>query len=162
MACPNELVEKQEADYARYRLLVIYHLPHLQFLDSRPVAAKVARVTRCRVSPPRSSSSRRHRFPPLVLPLLHSARGSRDCHPSRPMAMPRLQELAEAKRTGEFLKVVRMTDDEITRQRTKKKKEKSNFTPLPSSSRDPENHRGTRACARVPRAAPCAVPASVR
>jgi hypothetical protein len=38
-ACPNELVLKDESDYQRYRYYVLYHLPHLKFLDSRSVTA---------------------------------------------------------------------------------------------------------------------------
>lgn len=38
-ACPNELVEKDEDDYKRYRLYVINKLPNLKFLDSRPIGA---------------------------------------------------------------------------------------------------------------------------
>uniref|UniRef100_A0A1B6DTB8 U2A'/phosphoprotein 32 family A C-terminal domain-containing protein n=1 Tax=Clastoptera arizonana TaxID=38151 RepID=A0A1B6DTB8_9HEMI len=39
LACPNQLSdsEKDEEDYQRYRYYVIYRLPNLQFLDSRPV-----------------------------------------------------------------------------------------------------------------------------
>jgi len=36
-ACPNELMRKEEEDYQRYRYLVLFHLPNLKFLDSRPV-----------------------------------------------------------------------------------------------------------------------------
>lgn len=38
-ACPNELVLKDEEDYQRYRYYVLYSLPALKFLDSRPVSA---------------------------------------------------------------------------------------------------------------------------
>lgn len=37
-ACPNELVLKDEEDYQRYRYFVLYSLPKLKFLDSRPVS----------------------------------------------------------------------------------------------------------------------------
>lgn len=36
-ACPNELVLKDEDDYKRYRYYVLFNLPNLKFLDSRPV-----------------------------------------------------------------------------------------------------------------------------
>eukprot|EP00039_Didymoeca_costata_P018218 m.332626 g.332626 ORF g.332626 m.332626 type:complete len:280 (-) comp16973_c0_seq1:65-904(-) len=36
-ACPNELVLKDEDDYKRYRYFVLFNLPNLKFLDSRPV-----------------------------------------------------------------------------------------------------------------------------
>lgn len=36
-ACPNELVEKDEDDYQRYRYFVLHKLPQLRFLDSRSV-----------------------------------------------------------------------------------------------------------------------------
>ncbi|KAL1459012.1 hypothetical protein WDU94_011030 [Cyamophila willieti] len=38
-ACPHQLIdtEKDEEDYQRYRYFVLYNLPQLQFLDSRPV-----------------------------------------------------------------------------------------------------------------------------
>jgi len=38
-ACPDQLsnVEKDEDDYQRYRCYVLYKVPQLQFLDSRPV-----------------------------------------------------------------------------------------------------------------------------
>lgn len=39
-ACPNELVAKDEDDYQRYRYYVLFMLPRLKFLDSRPVTAK--------------------------------------------------------------------------------------------------------------------------
>ena len=40
VACPNELSssEKDEEDYQRYRYFVLYKLPKLRFLDSRPVS----------------------------------------------------------------------------------------------------------------------------
>lgn len=40
IACPNELsdLQKDEEDYQRYRYYVIFKLPHLKFLDSRPVS----------------------------------------------------------------------------------------------------------------------------
>lgn len=39
-ACPNELLatDKDEEDYQRYRYYVIFKLPRLRFLDSRPVS----------------------------------------------------------------------------------------------------------------------------
>lgn len=40
-ACPNELMRKEEEDYQRYRYLVLFHLPNLKFLDSRPVTPAV-------------------------------------------------------------------------------------------------------------------------
>eukprot|EP00056_Hartaetosiga_gracilis_P010684 m.159248 g.159248 ORF g.159248 m.159248 type:complete len:281 (+) comp13366_c4_seq3:2975-3817(+) len=40
IACPNELVEKEETDYQRYRYLVLHSLPKLKFLDSRKVSAE--------------------------------------------------------------------------------------------------------------------------
>ncbi|KJE89301.1 leucine-rich repeat-containing protein C10 [Capsaspora owczarzaki ATCC 30864] len=39
LACPNELVAKDEEDYQRYRYYVLYKLPNLKFLDSRTVTA---------------------------------------------------------------------------------------------------------------------------
>ena len=39
-ACPNELVERDEEDYKRYRFFVLYMLPRLRFLDSRSVRAE--------------------------------------------------------------------------------------------------------------------------
>eukprot|EP01137_Pigoraptor_chileana_P036709 Opistho-2@32743 len=39
-ACPNELVEKDEDDYKRYRFYVLYRIPTLKFLDSRAVSAE--------------------------------------------------------------------------------------------------------------------------
>ncbi|XP_050428710.1 leucine-rich melanocyte differentiation-associated protein-like isoform X2 [Adelges cooleyi] len=38
-ACPTQLIdfEKDEDDYRRYRYFVLYYLPELKFLDSRPV-----------------------------------------------------------------------------------------------------------------------------
>ncbi|PIK44465.1 hypothetical protein BSL78_18685 [Apostichopus japonicus] len=40
IACPNELSDSQkdEEDYQRYRYYVIFKLPQLKFLDSRPVS----------------------------------------------------------------------------------------------------------------------------
>jgi len=35
--CPNELTGKDQDDYRRYRIFVIYRLPNLKFLDSSPV-----------------------------------------------------------------------------------------------------------------------------
>lgn len=37
VACPNELVGKDEEDYLRYRYLVLFALPNLKFLDSKLV-----------------------------------------------------------------------------------------------------------------------------
>lgn len=39
--CPDQLsnLEKDEEDYQRYRYYIIYHIPNLKFLDSRPVKA---------------------------------------------------------------------------------------------------------------------------
>jgi hypothetical protein len=34
-------MSKEEEDYQRYRYLVLFHLPHLKFLDSRPVTPAV-------------------------------------------------------------------------------------------------------------------------
>eukprot|EP00055_Hartaetosiga_balthica_P017961 m.125821 g.125821 ORF g.125821 m.125821 type:complete len:294 (-) comp9433_c4_seq1:1649-2530(-) len=42
LACPNELVEKEEKDYQRYRYLVLHHIPSLKFLDSRKVTEEEA------------------------------------------------------------------------------------------------------------------------
>eukprot|EP00128_Syssomonas_multiformis_P011621 Colp12_sorted_trinity150504_noHs@23637 len=40
-ACPNELVSgKDEKDYQRYRHYVLWRLPKLRFLDSRPVSSQ--------------------------------------------------------------------------------------------------------------------------
>eukprot|EP00045_Choanoeca_perplexa_P001867 m.22117 g.22117 ORF g.22117 m.22117 type:complete len:266 (+) comp11204_c0_seq2:291-1088(+) len=36
-ACPNELTQRDESDYQRFRYLVLHHLPQLRFLDSRAV-----------------------------------------------------------------------------------------------------------------------------
>lgn len=35
-------MSKEEEDYQRYRYLVLFHLPHLKFLDSRPVTPAVS------------------------------------------------------------------------------------------------------------------------
>ncbi|EGD76907.1 leucine-rich repeat-containing protein [Salpingoeca rosetta] len=40
IACPNELMQKEEEDYRQYRLQVLYQLPNLKFLDSSPVTEK--------------------------------------------------------------------------------------------------------------------------
>ncbi len=46
-ACPNELVDKDDDDYKRYRLYVIHKLPQLKFLDSRPVSDAVCGCGGC-------------------------------------------------------------------------------------------------------------------
>eukprot|EP00050_Salpingoeca_kvevrii_P009826 m.4997 g.4997 ORF g.4997 m.4997 type:complete len:438 (+) comp2475_c0_seq1:220-1533(+) len=47
LACPNELVQKDEGDYTRYRYAVLNKLPNLRFLDSRPVSqAELAEAQR--------------------------------------------------------------------------------------------------------------------
>ncbi|XP_066995681.1 leucine-rich melanocyte differentiation-associated protein [Anabrus simplex] len=45
VACPNQLsdADKDEEDYQRYRYYVLHCLPHLRFLDSRPVTPEEKR-----------------------------------------------------------------------------------------------------------------------
>eukprot|EP00035_Acanthoeca_spectabilis_P020829 m.434787 g.434787 ORF g.434787 m.434787 type:complete len:272 (+) comp17767_c0_seq1:231-1046(+) len=92
-ACPNELVLKDESDYQRYRYFVLYHLPHLKFLDSRAVTA---------------------------------------------------EEVSEAARVGQFMKVVSVSHDEMYASEPEPAaQERSQFNPLPQEQRDVATHRGT-------------------
>lgn len=68
VACPNELSssEKDEEDYQRYRYYVLFKLPKLRFLDSRPVSdaerAEAQRVGQfMRVVKADSANVREHR-----------------------------------------------------------------------------------------------------
>lgn len=84
-ACPDQLTdcEKDENDYLRYRSYVLYKLPKLNFLDSRPVSShekaeamrrgkfmKVARPNNKEESnlPSQSMGARRENYTPLPLP----------------------------------------------------------------------------------------------
>eukprot|EP00040_Diaphanoeca_grandis_P010148 m.51970 g.51970 ORF g.51970 m.51970 type:complete len:271 (+) comp21526_c0_seq1:142-954(+) len=94
-ACPNELMMKDEDDYKRYRYFVLFHLPDLKFLDSRPTS----------------------KF-----------------------------ELEEAARVGQFMRVVKVSQEQMDEEQLKSHpaKEKANqFSPLPSEGRDVSTHRGT-------------------
>eukprot|EP00037_Helgoeca_nana_P006907 m.63160 g.63160 ORF g.63160 m.63160 type:complete len:271 (+) comp17759_c0_seq1:234-1046(+) len=91
-ACPNELVLKDESDYQRYRYYVLYHLPHLKFLDSRSVTA---------------------------------------------------DEVGEASRVGQFMKVISVTHDEMYATESEPAAAASQFNPLPQEQRDVATHRGT-------------------
>lgn len=93
-ACPNELMMKDEDDYKRYRYFVLYHLPDLKFLDSRPVS----------------------QF-----------------------------ELQEAARVGQFMRVIKVTGEQMDQDQLKsaKPQKENQFSPLPSEGRDVSTHRGT-------------------
>eukprot|EP00051_Salpingoeca_urceolata_P024005 m.414995 g.414995 ORF g.414995 m.414995 type:complete len:324 (-) comp20176_c5_seq8:369-1340(-) len=96
-ACPNELVEKDEDDYQRYRYLVLHSLPKLKFLDSRNVTK---------------------------------------------------EELAEAKRVGQFMRVVRYQEQDeepaaAPSQPSESSEPNSLYRPLPQDLRDAQTHRAT-------------------
>jgi len=93
-ACPNELSSshRDEEDYQRYRYYVLYRLPNLTFLDSRPVKKK---------------------------------------------------EKDEAQRVGAHMKIVAPSAEEITSQMQESTEEISAYTPLPSESVAPGDHKGT-------------------
>lgn len=93
IACPNELsdLEKDEQDYQRYRYYVLYNLPRLQFLDSRPVTAaerdeaarrgqymKIARPTVNTLASQQDSRYVSHLRPELYSPLPGITRSSSD------------------------------------------------------------------------------------
>lgn len=92
-ACPNELSSslRDEEDYQRYRYYVLYRLPNLTFLDSRPI---------------------------------------------------KKEEKDEAQRVGAYMKIVAPSSDELASQH-EESMERPHYTPLPSNSIAPGDHRGT-------------------
>ncbi|XP_022798230.1 leucine-rich melanocyte differentiation-associated protein-like [Stylophora pistillata] len=92
-ACPNELSfsHRDEEDYQRYRYYVIYRLPKLTFLDSRPV---------------------------------------------------KKDERDEAQRVGAHMKIMAPPDEDLTAE-LQESMVSSNYTPLPSNSIPPGDHKGT-------------------
>lgn len=93
IACPNELSdrEKDEQDYQRYRYYVLYNLPRLQFLDSRPVTSvereeaairgqymRIARPTINTLASQQDNGFFRHTRPELYSPLPSVTRSSSD------------------------------------------------------------------------------------
>lgn len=93
-ACPNELssLHRDEEDYQRYRYYVLYRLPNLTFLDSRPVRSK---------------------------------------------------EREEAQRVGSYMKIVTPSASEMTSQMLESTEEKSPYSPLPTDTIPPGDHKGT-------------------
>ncbi|KAL5506847.1 hypothetical protein EMCRGX_G008597 [Ephydatia muelleri] len=92
-ACPNELLGTghDDEDYQRYRYYVIFKMPNLAFLDSKPVTA---------------------------------------------------QERKEAKRVGEFMKIVRPSAEVFQASEKKPKASDSEYTPLPQSQASQGQHKG--------------------
>ncbi|KAL9962548.1 hypothetical protein ACROYT_G031656, partial [Oculina patagonica] len=92
-ACPNELSfsHRDEEDYQRYRYYVLYRLPSLTFLDSRPV---------------------------------------------------KKEERDEAQRVGAHMKIVAPSTDELASSK-EDSMETPKYTPLPSNSISPGDHKGT-------------------
>ncbi|XP_064390531.1 leucine-rich melanocyte differentiation-associated protein-like [Halichondria panicea] len=92
-ACPNELLgdDHDDKDYQRYRYYVLYKLPQLTFLDSRPVSS---------------------------------------------------EERKEAKRVGQFMRVVKPPSDVLEARDKRRRAEESQYTPLPQSADMAGQHKG--------------------